>query len=85
MEELQVLRDVTLFYNERHPELRSAIRKPTEDPDTGGKADNTTPAKPATADNEERAGQNPSPNPAATKVKSPGPAAAGDRADKGEN
>ena len=33
MEELQVLRDVTLFYNERHPELRSAVRKPpTEDP-----------------------------------------------------
>ena len=27
MEELQVLRDVTLFYNEWHPELRSAVRK----------------------------------------------------------
>ena len=49
MEELQVLRDVTLFYNERHPELRSAVRKPpTEDPDTGGKTDSKTPARPAT-------------------------------------
>ena len=49
MEELQVLRDVTLFYNERHPELRSAVRKPpTEDPDTGGKTDSNTPARPAT-------------------------------------
>ena len=84
MDELQVLRDVTLFYNERHPELRSAVRKtPTEDPDAGGKADNTTPARPATADEEERAGQTPIPNPAATKEKSPGPAA-GNTADKGE-
>ena len=94
MEELQVLRDVTLFYNERHPELRSAIRKtPTEDPDAGGKTDTTTPAMPATADKEERAGQTPPPKPAATKEKSPGPAAtkekspgpaAGNATDKGE-
>ena len=85
MEELQVLRDVTLFYNERHPELRSAVRKPpTEDPDTGGKADNRTPARPATDDKDERAGQTPTPIPAATKEESPGPAAAGDTPDKGE-
>ena len=32
MDELKVLRDVTLFYNEQHPELRAAARKPaTED------------------------------------------------------
>ena len=32
MDELKVLRDVTLFYNEQHPELRTAARKPaTED------------------------------------------------------
>ena len=27
MDELKVLRDVTLFYNERYPELRSAVRR----------------------------------------------------------
>ena len=27
MDELQVLRDVTLFYNEAHPELRAAAKK----------------------------------------------------------
>ena len=48
MEELQVLRDVTLFYNERHPELRSAVRKPAEDTNTRGSTENTTPARPAT-------------------------------------
>ena len=32
MDELKVLRDVTLFYNEQHPELRTAAKKPaTED------------------------------------------------------
>ena len=29
MDELQVLRDVTLFYNEAHAELRAAAKKPT--------------------------------------------------------
>ena len=29
MEELKVLRDITLFYNERHPELRAAEPTPT--------------------------------------------------------
>ena len=48
MEELQVLRDVTLFYNERHPELRSAVRKRAEDTNTRGSTENTTPARPAT-------------------------------------
>ena len=28
MDELKVLRDVTLFYNEHHPELRAAAKKP---------------------------------------------------------
>ena len=28
MDELKVLRDVTLFYNEQHPELRAAAKKP---------------------------------------------------------
>ena len=33
MEELKVLRDITLFYHERHPELRAAgsTRQPAED------------------------------------------------------
>ena len=32
MDELKVLRDITLFYNEQHPELRTAAKKPaTED------------------------------------------------------
>ena len=104
MEELQVLRDVTLFYNERHPELRSAVRRRAEDKRTTGSAENTTPAKPATeasnersaADdpqpptdpqhNNERAGQSPTPRPAATQEESPGPAtgAAGDTTKKGE-
>ena len=105
MEELQVLRDVTLFYNERHPELRSAVRKPpAEDPDTEGKTESDTPAMPATDecnarpatdgcktpartttdDKAERAGQTPTPHPAATKEESPGPAAAGDTPDKEE-
>ena len=99
MEELQVLRDVTLLYNERHPELRSAVRKPpAEDPDTGGNTESKTPARPATDDcktpakaatdeKDERAGQSPNPHPAATKEESPGPAAgaAGDTATKGEH
>ena len=104
MEELQVLRDVTLFYNERHPELRSAVRRRAEDKTTPGSAENTTPARPATeasnersaADdpqpptdpqhNNERAGQSPTPRPAATQEESPGPAtgAAGDTTKKGE-
>ena len=28
MDELKVFRDVTLFYNEQHPELRAAAKKP---------------------------------------------------------
>ena len=31
MEELKVLRDVTLFYNEQHPELRAAESGPVEE------------------------------------------------------
>ena len=105
MEELQVLRDVTLFYNERHPELRSAVRKRAEDNTTPGSTEKKTPARPATdASNErsatddyksptkaqhdnERAGQSPTPRPAATQEESPGPAtgAAGDTTKKGEH
>ena len=51
MEELKVLRDITLFYNERHPELRAA--KPTttaEDKQDGStrQQDTGTTAAPAT-------------------------------------
>ena len=37
MEELKVLRDITLFYNERHPKLHIAgtTARPTEDIDSG--------------------------------------------------
>ena len=36
MDELKVLRDVTLFYNEAHPELLAAAKKPaTEDAERG--------------------------------------------------
>ena len=84
MDELQVLRDVTLFYNEKHPELRLAVwRPPTEDTETRGKKGSTTPARPATADKDERAGQTPPSTPAATMEKSPGQAA-GIAEDKGE-
>ena len=31
MDELKVLRDVTLFYNEQHPELRTAESKPVKE------------------------------------------------------
>ena len=36
MEELKVLRDITLFYHERHPEIRAAgsTRRPAEDTQT---------------------------------------------------
>ena len=83
MDELQVLRDVTLFYNEKHPELRSAVRKPpAEDTATRGKKGSTTPAKPATADKEERARPTPPSTPAATKEKSPGPEASTEKEDE---
>ena len=49
MDMLQVLRDVTLFYNEAHPELRTAARKPTaEDAERVRDSGNTTPDRPAT-------------------------------------
>ena len=82
MDKLQVLRDVTLFYNEKHPELRSAVRRPpTEDTDTRGKKGSTTPARRATADTEEWAEQTPPSKPAATKEKSPGPEASKEKDD----
>ena len=83
MDELQVLRDVTLFYNEKHPELRSAVRKPpTEDTATRNETGSTTPARPATTATEERAKSTPPPTPAATKEKSPGPATSTEKGDE---
>ena len=56
MDELQVLRDFTLFYNEKHPELRSAVRKPpTEDMTKGKDKGSTTLDRPATTAKEDRA------------------------------
>ena len=57
MDELKVLRDVTLFYNERYPELRSAVRKRAEDPSkpgNTGRAEHTEPERPATDGGNER-------------------------------
>ena len=47
MDELKVLRDVTLFYNEANPELRAAAKKPvTEDAERDEDSGNTTPESP---------------------------------------
>ena len=54
MDELKVLWDVTLFYNERYPELRSAVRKRAEDPSNTGRAEHTEPERPATDGGNER-------------------------------
>ena len=63
MDELKVLSDVTLFYNEARPELRAAAKKPaTEDAERNEDSGNTTPEKPI---------KTPSKSPAATKEKSP--------------
>ena len=47
MEELKVLRDITLFYNERHPKLHGAgsLARPKEDstPGSARQHDTTTP------------------------------------------
>ena len=73
MDELQVLRDVTLFYNEAHPELRTAVRKPpAEDTRKGIDRGNTSPDRPATPEAQQKPAKIPSPSPAATKEKSPG-------------
>ena len=46
MDELKVLRDVTLFYNEANPELRAAAKKPaTEDAERDEDSGNTTPER----------------------------------------
>ena len=66
MDELKVLRDVTLFYNERYPELRSAVRKRAEDPsNTGntGRAEHTEPERPATDGGNERPATDDKPSP----------------------
>ena len=48
-DELKVLRDVTLFYNEAHPELRAAAKKPaTEDEERDRDSGNTTPERSTT-------------------------------------
>ena len=36
MEELKVLRDITLYYNERHPELRATEKTPTAEDNEDG-------------------------------------------------
>ena len=73
MDELKVLRDVTLFYNEAHPELRAAAKKPaTEDAERERDSGNTTPDRPATPEMQKTPAKNPSKSPAATKEKSPG-------------
>ena len=41
MEELKVLRDVTLYYNEQHPELRAAEKTPIAEDNEDGFHDNT--------------------------------------------
>ena len=46
MDELKLLRDVTLFYNERYPELRSAVRKRAEDGDNTGNTGSDAPKEP---------------------------------------
>ena len=51
MEELKVLRDITLFYNERHPELRAAEDQQdgsTQQHNTGTTAAPATPEKQTT-------------------------------------
>ena len=71
MDELQVLRDVTLFYNEAHPELRTAVQKPPAEDQPTDKG-NTPPERPATPDAQQKPVTTTSPPLAATKEKSPG-------------
>ena len=72
MDELQVLRDVTLFYNEAHPELRTAARKPPAgDAERGIDSGNTSPDRLATPETQRTPAKTPSKSPAATKEKSP--------------
>ena len=63
MDELKVLRDVTLFYNERYPELRSAVRRRAEDTSNTGSAENTEPERPATDGGNERPATDDKPSP----------------------
>ena len=66
MDELKVLRDVTLFYNERYPELRSAVRKRAEDhSSTGntGREEHKEPVRPATDGGNERSATDDKPSP----------------------
>ena len=73
MDEIQVQRDVTLFYNEAHPELRTAAKKPTaEDAERVRDSGNTTPDRPAMPEIQKTPAKTPSKSPAATKEMSPG-------------
>ena len=75
MDELQVLRDVTLFYNEAHPELLAVAKKPaTEDAERDRDSGNTTPERSTTPEMQKTPAKTPSKSPAATKEKSPGSA-----------
>ena len=56
MEELKVLRDITMFYNERHPELHAAgtRKEPTEDNIPGSARQQNTTAPPTNPDHRPR-------------------------------
>ena len=67
MDELQVL-----FYNEAHPELRAAAKKPaTEDAERERDSGNTTSERPATPETQKTPAKTPPKSQAATKEKSP--------------
>ena len=72
MDELKVLSDVTLFYNEARPELRAAAKKPaTEDAEHDEDSGNTRPERSPTPEMQKTPIKTPSKSPAATKEKSP--------------
>ena len=66
------LRDVTLFYNEAHPELRAAAKKPaTEDAECDEDSGNTTPERSPTPEMQKTPIKTPLKSPATPKEKSP--------------
>ena len=71
MDELKVLRDVTLFYNEAHPELRAAAKKPaTEDVENDEDSGSTATERSPTPEMQKTPVKSPSKSPAAAKEKS---------------
>ena len=72
MDELKVLRDVTLFYNEAHPELRVAAKKPAkEDAERDEDSGNTATERSPTPEMQKTPIKTPSKSSAAAKEKSP--------------